>query len=51
VRNADGLEVYVMCGIPGSAMGIDSLSLNPDSLVRTIPGIVEAEQRAGRRQA
>jgi pyruvate, water dikinase len=31
--------------------GIDSISLNPDSLVRTIPGIVEAEQRAGRRQA
>jgi pyruvate, water dikinase len=29
--------------------GIDSISLNPDSLVRTIPRIVEAEQRAGRR--
>ncbi|OYW15950.1 MAG: hypothetical protein B7Z55_14465, partial [Planctomycetales bacterium 12-60-4] len=28
--------------------GIDSISLNPDSLVRTIPKIVEAEQRAGR---
>jgi pyruvate,water dikinase len=28
--------------------GIDSISLNPDSLVRTIPGIVEAERRAGR---
>lgn len=27
--------------------GIDSISLNPDSLVRTIPRIVEAEQRAG----
>lgn len=27
--------------------GIDSISLNPDSLVRTIPKIVEAEQRAG----
>lgn len=27
--------------------GIDSLSLNPDSLVRTIPEIVDAEQRAG----
>jgi len=30
--------------------GIDSISLNPDSLVRTIPKIVEAEQRAGRRE-
>ncbi|HET6424720.1 MAG TPA: putative PEP-binding protein, partial [Planctomycetaceae bacterium] len=27
--------------------GIDSISLNPDSLVRTIPRIVDAEQRAG----
>ncbi len=27
--------------------GIDSISLNPDSLVRTIPKIVAAEQRAG----
>lgn len=31
-------------------LGIDSISLNPDSLVRTIPKIVDAEQRTGRRQ-
>lgn len=30
-------------------LGIDSISLNPDSLVRTIPKIVDAEQRTGRR--
>lgn len=28
--------------------GIDSISLNPDSLLRTLPKIVEAEQRLGR---
>lgn len=28
--------------------GIDSISLNPDSLIRTIPKIVEAEQACGR---
>jgi pyruvate, water dikinase len=28
--------------------GIDSISLNPDSLLRTLPKLVEAEQRLGR---
>ena len=54
-----GLEIYVMCEIPSNvlragdaeflvAQGIDSISLNPDALLRTLPTIAAAETAAQR---
>ena len=52
-RGENGLQVYVMCEIPNNVLlideGIDSISLNPDSVMKITPRVLEMEENKNRR--
>jgi len=52
-RGENGLQVYVMCEIPNNVLlideGIDSISLNPDSVMKITPRVLEMEEKKNRR--